>query len=304
MTKIKKIYLENYCGYQKLDFDFTDENSVKNMAVFFGPNGFGKSTLLQAIQLLSNPYSNLAKQTSLAFKKFIYHPDYEPDYLGFKPSENKMRLEGIFETEGGDKRVIIEDDGVKLCELDRVLHGHAYYIDADNGNNMRKFQIDEKYVKEFLRMAKIVYGFDCEVARKVEDSLHDENGKVTEKICVYMDFIIHKKFRNLNEITKVHFKSMSDGERKIATLLSYLFCPDYIDGRDIILIDNIDQHVYFARHPAMIDKMLEYFPGKQFILTTHSGTMISHVANNYGRKYLYDLEEIKDGVVRRDEWAY
>lgn len=293
MVKIKKVILQNFRGYKNMEFSFTQEDKIKNLAVVLSPNGFGKSTLLEAVNLLSNPYSNLAKDTNMAFRKMTYSQDFQVDYQGYVKNENQLHMEGIFETDKGDKQVVIETDGVKVCQLEKKLHGHAYFIDADNPMNMRRFQVESSYVNKFLQMAEIIYGFKCEVARKVQD----------KEFTFYTDLIIHKDFK-IQESTKVHFKSMSDGERKIATLLSYLFDPCYIDGRDIVLIDNVDQHVYFRRHAAMIDKMLDFFPQKQFIITSHSGTLISHVASKYGKQYLYDLEMMKDGVLDMGEWAY
>jgi AAA15 family ATPase/GTPase len=304
MNKLKKLILKNYCGYRDNEFDFSEGNGIKNISIFFGSNGSGKSSLLSAINLISNPYSNLAKDTKLAFRKLTYHPDYEPDYQGYKEAASGMRIEGIFVSPEGEKRVVIESEGVKVCELERKLHGHAYFIDADNPLNMRRFQVADTYINQFLEMASIIYGFKCEVGRKVEDFLSDENNAITERLVVYTDLVLHKTYKDSGDTVKVHFKNMSDGERKIATLLAYLFDPCYIDDRDIVLIDNAELHVHFRRHPAMIDKMLEYFPKKQFIITSHSGTMINHISSKYGKQYLYDLEEIKYGIISLDEWAY
>lgn len=301
-AKLKTLYLKNYCGYRELFFDFTKDNSWIRHAVFFGPNGTGKSTLLDAVRLVSSPYENLARNTDLAFRKLTFHPDYEVDYQGFKPLDHHMTIEAVFATEDGDKRVVIETDGVKLCELPKKLHGHSYYIDADHPMNMRKFQIHEKYLKDFLEMAEIVYGMKCEVKRRVK---LEGSGKVDAKgvkipgteESVYTDFIIHKQYAH-EPVTKVHFKTMSDGERKIATLLSYLYDPCYIDDRDIILVDNIEMHIYFKRHAPMYDKFLTSFPGKQLICTTHSQTLINHVRDSYGKEHLYDLEEIRDSFAQ------
>jgi predicted ATP-binding protein involved in virulence len=126
----------------------------------------------------------------------------------------------------------------------------------------------------FLEMAKVVYEFDCYFDKEVED----KNKRY------FTDFVINKWG------TKVHFKSMSDGERKIATLLAGLCDETYMSTVDIVLVDNIEMHIYFKRHSAMIDKLLECFPDKQILATTHSGVLINHISP----KYKYDLEKYKE----------
>jgi predicted ATP-binding protein involved in virulence len=64
-------------------------------------------------------------------------------------------------------------------------------------------------------------------------------------------------------------------------------------GTDIILVDNIEMHVYFERHARMIDKLIESFPDKQFIVTSHSGVMIEHVKKTYGERCLFNVPKIK-----------
>lgn len=287
-ARLKTLFLKNYCGYRELLFDFTKNNEWIRHAVLYGPNGCGKSTLLQAIRLASSPHENLARQTEMAFRKLTFHPDYESDYQGFKPSDHSMTIEAIFSTDEGDKRVVIETKGIRVCELPKKLHGHSYLIDADHPMNMRRFQIHEKYAKDFMEMAEIVYGMRCEIKRKIKLEGIEES--------VYTDFVIYKKYAHEPEI-KVHFKSMSDGERKIATLLSYLYDPCYIDDRDILIVDNIEMHIYFKRHAPMYDKFLSSFPDKQLICTTHSQTLINHVGNVYGPKHLYDLETMRDEYI-------
>lgn len=305
--KIKTIRFENYCGYKEGEISFVKKDgSINNLALFFGPNGIGKSSALNAIRFLSSPYENIARNVELALRKLTYHPDYEADYEGFKPNENKLVMEGIFDSPEGDKRVLVTSKGIEVCEIPRKLHGHAYYIDADHPSNMRRFQIDSKYLDYFIDICEIVYGYKCEVGRKIDTmpdgtKMLDEDGK---PCAVYTDFIIHKLHRKLGNTTKVHFKTMSDGEKKIATLFSYLFDPCYIDARDIILVDNVEMHVYFKRHSAMIDRLVDILPNKQFLLTSHSGTLINHVSAKYGSEHLYDLEELKDGVISLNEWSY
>jgi len=311
MVKLKKMKLKNYCGYRESEFDFTDENGeVKNFAVFFGANGSGKSTLLNAVQMLSNAsafkfYPN--RDQSLYFNKMVWNKNYEPTAQKYKEKlaammkkvkandpnnplyanlevsdtfgeSNEMSIEGVFQTKDGDKTVIIGNQGVVRNDFPDDPAEYAYYIDADHPMEMNKFQLQNTDLADvYLELAKIVYGYPCFFDKSISIG-QDE---------YFTDFCIEKWG------TVVHHKSMSDGEKKICALLKSLSEPDHILKKDIILVDNIEMHIYFKRHAKMFDALMKIFPTYQFIVTTHSGTMIDHINDEYDGKFLYDLEIYK-----------
>lgn len=295
-TFLAGVRLINYCGYKNTNFPFIngETGEIKKFCVIYGPNGEGKSTLLDAIRLVGNPFIYKDRDTELMFRKLTYHKDYDPTYnhMMEKDIPNRMRLDGVFsqvDDKGSEyKTIVINNAGLKHADLKEKPRGYIYTLDADNPMNMSRFQVSSENADTFLDIAKTVYGFECEFVTGVEESLKDIDGKNYD-IKIYTDFVIHKKG------VKVHFKRMSDGEKKIATLLAYLCDPLYMDNIDIILIDNVEMHVYFKRHAAMVDKFIEHFPDKQFIVTTHSETLIEHVRENMGEEFLFDLETIKKG---------
>jgi len=50
--RIKSIRLENYKAFEAHTFDFTNNGEIQDFICFIGPNGVGKSTILNALQLL------------------------------------------------------------------------------------------------------------------------------------------------------------------------------------------------------------------------------------------------------------
>jgi AAA15 family ATPase/GTPase len=285
MIKLKKLKLTHYCGFQSLDIDFD------SWTILYGPNGSFKSSLLEAVRMVSCPMT-FTRDCSLLFRKLTYHPDYKPGYEGFDTSRTELHIEGIFETTDGDKKVIIQNDwtpegsGTICNEISEISQSPTIYIDADHPLNMSRFQLIGKYQKEFVDFAKVVYGLDCYLDTKRGNVCQTYDAETRETIEFITDFIIVKKGN-----TKVHFKSMSDGEKKIATLLRTLFNRCYKNDEntnDIILIDNIAQHIYFKRHMILIEKLKEYFPNKQFIITTHSPVIIDQMDKNC----LLDMENI------------
>ncbi|MFW6172498.1 MAG: hypothetical protein ACOC5T_02020, partial [Elusimicrobiota bacterium] len=201
-----------------------------------------------------------------------------------------------------DKEVIIGVNNVTDSEKDqnkkvrviknelprREAMSYYYLIDADHPSNMYKFQLHSEMKDVFLELAQAVYGMNCHMGSDFAD-LQDGDESF------YTDFIIEKYG------TMVHFKRMSDGERKIATLLRDLCNPIYMNLNDIILIDNICMHIYKDRHATLIEKIVELFPDKQFFITTHSPVLVGMKDVELGITIdpylkcssLYDLETYK-----------
>lgn len=326
------IRLKNYCGYkEEVSLNFLNKNDEPNrIIVIYGPNGEGKSSLLEAIRLVGNTYIYHNRDCRLLFRKLTYNEDYDPTYGFMKDAKNNittehldrvgtdieendpsikrneidfeaefdklvennpynMEVEGAFDTDEGFKTVFIETAGLVHSDMPLQRKGYIYWIDADNPSHLTKFQLDQEYSDKFLEIAKAVYGYDCFFPHEAIIESYKDKDKKDVKVNIYTDFVINKNG------THVHYKRMSAGEKKIATLLSFLCDPLYIDLLDIIVIDNVELHIYFKRHGIFIDKLLEMFPEKQFIVTTHSGVLIDHVSETYGKECLFDLEMIKKG---------
>lgn len=286
--KIKSIQLENTFGYKKAFFDFTnEEGNIKPFAMFFGPNGIGKSSILNVAAILSYPLQFNNRDFSTYFRKMIFHENYIPGYDSFQTFSHVMTMEAVFNSEEGDKKIRIQVDpknpesaGIVLNEIGNGPF--AFFSDADHPSNLYRFQLEAEVKDIFLDIASEVYGYNCLLESEIED----------EDILFYTDFVIEKE----ND-TKVHYKRMSGGEKKIATLLSQLCSPSVKDKYSIFLIDNLEKEVYFKRHHKLYDKLSQHFASKQILATTHSSILVGcpelDILPYVPRDYLYDIEIIK-----------
>lgn len=291
--KLLTLELENFTGYRYAKFDFGSRGQINPVSVFYGPNGCGKSTGLHAIRLISSPGSLKNRENDLLFRRLTFHPDYDPTLPHFMKHDAPMRVKGVFVIDGEEKVVELssenseKSDGLVQCDIS--VRNVGVFVDADHTINRGKFSLPEESADLFLEMAEIVYGYKVSLGKKV--GTYEERGKQYsgsgECWQTYQDVVIDKGD------VRVHFKSMSDGERKIATLLRQLCDPDVIKGSGIVLVDNIEMHVYFERHARMMDKLIESFPDIQFIVTSHSGILINHIRDKYGEKCLFNVPEIK-----------
>jgi predicted ATP-binding protein involved in virulence len=295
--KIKKIELQNYCGYQNVTFDFTHNGEIKPLAMFFGPNGIGKSSILRAIALAAGSKTITADSQEVKdriknqLRKITYQQNYIPGASEAATKVNPLRIEATFNCDG-DKRVIVTSEGVELDELPMSTGArkidNAYFVDADHAMSMHRFAAP-KDRETFLDIANAVYGFECELP---DATAIDERLTPSQSISLNEpnnDFILHKNG------TVVHFKRMSDGEKKIATFLRQLCRLNDDVASDIVLVDNIEMHIYMKRHAKLIDKIREHFPDKQFIVTTHSAVLVgtNEFPGYVDKEFLYDIEDYK-----------
>jgi AAA15 family ATPase/GTPase len=296
MIKLKKLHLVNFCGYRDFEIDFTNgADSIRQWTILVGQNGIGKSNFLHAIRLISNPWQYQSRQDStMFFRKLTYHPNYLPNYDGFIDHQNDMLLEAEFIIDGETKRVVVrntgeaETTGVVVNELPEGVKNIAYYVDADNPINYQKFQIVDRHREPFLDFAREVYGFECTLPNDPLKVVEEYDPQVGEHVDFVTDFIL-TKFNN----TQVHFKRFSAGEKKIATMLNTLF--NFVYGsleNHILLVDNIEQHIYWKRHMKLLEKLSEHFSDRQIIATTHSPVII----DNVDKKDLLDLDDYFEDI--------
>lgn len=299
--KIKSLHLQNFAGYRDTKIDFTDKNgNTKQWAILYGQNGLGKTNFLQAVKLLTNAHRYQNRDCSILLNRYVYSDDYSPSSQVYKQKLqkiiiqnkdnelykdiiesnfklNRMKITGVFQTPQGDKKVIIQNEGTTLNELPFSEKGYCTYIDADHPSQLSKFQLQKSELSQlFLQMAKVIYGFNA---------YFDKSVNVGDR-QMYTGYII-EKFG-----AKIKYKQMSAGEKKIGTLVKAL-CNEDIYNNDIIIIDNIELHIYFARVPKLFEIMKQVFRDFQIICSTHSGSLIQHVNKNYNGEFLYDLQPYK-----------
>lgn len=312
MMKFKKIYLKNYCGYKDFELNLYDESKKEadKWVIFFGPNGIGKSNFIKAVNLLTHPMMLQNRDNSKMLRSLKFNKEYISQNRHILSDVTDMKIEAVFvDKKNKEKRLVIEDTykGMltkaiipetlsakerELWEWDRDnaisgitqndipdISSFSFFIDADHPNNMHIFQLYKELKKPFLDFAEAVYGFKCFLP---DDCIHIDQG-----FEFYTDFVMEKP-----NGTRVHYKSFSDGEKKIATLLGSLFKRAYktshgLTSERIILIDNIEMHIYWKRHMLLIEKMNEYFPEHQIICTTHSPIIIKEME----QRYIHDLEK-------------
>ncbi len=94
------------------------------------------------------------------------------------------------------------------------------------------------------------------------------------------DFIIQKKKKvlSLNQLShgeKMTIALVGDLARRLAIANPGLENP--LEGFGVVMIDEVDLHLHPAWQRSVVSKLMKTFPNIQFILTTHSPLIISHL---------------------------
>lgn len=287
--KIKSITFNNFKVFDNYKFDFSHDGKIQDFVCFIGSNGIGKSTTLNAIQLL---FSNLEGMDGARIKQMlsrsIRHNDgykeemyHQSDFLVTAEIESdvgnyvvKMNREGFVSNHPAQ----IKDLVSRLCYLAR--------FDME----LQKFQISRDKWKTFKKLFEAVTGFVIEEQKGVGFSLSGTTMYKKEMKNYVFDFTVKKPNETISH------KECSDGEKKIiksfTTMLNLEYTPQ------IILIDNIEMHIEPLRHLNLIRCMKQCYPKSQIFTTTHSYHISRHFAE---RSQIYDLRIIHASPVVKQE---
>lgn len=94
---------------------------------------------------------------------------------------------------------------------------------------------------------------------------------------------------------------LSDGEKCLMAMIGDLakrlaianpVADDPLGGKGVVLIDEVDLHLHPKWQRTVVSKLLEVFPGCQFLLSTHSPHVITHVKPDS----LFLLNQSTDGM--------
>lgn len=300
---LKKIHLKNYCNYSDNTFDFMkNKKDPYKFICFFGPNGYGKSSFLEAIYLLFSSFDNRPQDRNSAnLLKYVKNDNLDTIYENMKTDLNQknMLISGIFDYKQKEYIVEINNNGFvrndfeKLPEYQKIKRNFCYFIKSDSDLSMNKFQIHQNKANDFLKIISDVTRYKAEFTQDKE--FISDN--------YYTNVLINKNN------TKVHFKRMSAGEKKICKSFSEILNiieslenpindeKKYIGFPAILLIDNCEMHIYYDRHVKMIENYKQIFKEQQIFATTHSGILIERYKkkeNDYKNELWIDLELINN----------
>jgi hypothetical protein len=230
-----------------------------------------------------------------------------------------MFIEGIFVLDGKEYTVQITEDGYVRNDLAPVISDNldledsintirsgpwkedhliyrqriSHFVNTDNDLSLNKFQLHCSQMKNFEAIVSDITRYPVECIKPT--------GTTDQDMEFCTDFVIIKPE------SRVHYKRMSSGERKIvksfSVLLNLMHALEHPSHGEIampywprlLLIDEVERSVYYDRHVSLIDNLKKVFKQQQIFTTTHSGILIPRYKDgkNEKDKELYiDLEPI------------
>jgi len=173
----------------------------------------------------------------------------------------------------------------------------AYRIDKDAGNILLKYMVHLKTQQAYARnegaeatAQKIQQWFDrFESALRI---LLDEQSIHLEYDYKKYNFRIHQDGREA-----FGFNELSDGYSSVIYMVSDLILRmdknwllndeiSQYDEQGIVLVDELETHLHIELQKKILPFLTEFFPGLQFIVTTHSPYILNSISNAKA----YDLE--------------
>jgi len=291
--KIRSIRIQNLKGYKDYFFDFSQKDGeCKSFACFHGPNGTGKTTILDVIQLIFSKFDNYEEDRLRAhLGKSVRNEDgvssgvySNEDFLitAIIQKPTSIGYPEVYEVQI-NKNGFIKDHP---SYIKNILYRLFFYARLDQ--ELHQFQLNREKWPLFKELCEAVTGFQIEEKENVFDLSEDPiQADLLQKYV--LGFWVKKPHE------KISHTECSDGERKIIKSFSTLLNMEYTPK--IICIDNITMHVELGRHIVLIDAIKKCFKGSQIFATTHSYRM----SRNFGSKnQMYDLRLVTNPDI--EEW--
>ncbi len=175
----------------------------------------------------------------------------------------------------------------------------AWYIEEENQENRIRLREDSNFKNPALSPARLAI-----------ERFFDMMGNRDELSKLYVDvppkrnshFIMSSKptlFIHKNK-EAIQLNQLSDGEKMMVLLVSDIArrltiaalnqqTEEIINGKGIVLIDEIEMHLHPSWQRKIIPALTKTFPNLQFVITTHSPQVLSNVQ----KKSVHVIEDFK-----------
>ena len=289
--RLRQLRMVNYCIHENVEIDLSHDGRPMNVLALVGPNGTGKTTILNAIQLLfANFTGQSPERVRAAIQKGIRN------YMWLSPIDMlnaKMEVSGIFEDDGGRSyEVRITQDGVTLAHPENIQEHLSYYCFlARFDQELNQFQLKRQRWPLFQDIFAEVTGYPVEEDDSAFNLTEDIRAKKLMQEYVGGFKVVKPRETIVN-------RQCSAGEKKIAKCFSTILNKEV--QPNIILIDNVTDHVEISRHLPVVSNIERCFPKSQIIVTCHSVPVQRNFPN---RERLLDMRLLHTtDAVRNEPW--
>jgi len=295
--KIKEIELKNLKIFENIKIDFSE-----NVTIILGNNGYGKSTLLEALVL--NLLKDKSKYLSNDLKKYIkINKTYaEINVLWDKETKRNCNIyESSKSTSSGScgSNLAILAYGVNIFTRDSGMNYDKICYEIIDGNN------DLQNVNSILKDTDNEFFNPLLILRKFEEiEFHDsDNSEIAKNLKEVLleklkfllpqdiEIVKHKLMYFFKDTTgeKIEFSQLSEGYKNAILLLTDIlikimsmrntlkkYDSEITDSNifdrafGFLAIDEFDRHLHPKWQLVYINKLQQVLPKMQLLLTTHN----------------------------------
>lgn len=284
--KIKELDINGIGGIQKLHLTFNE-----NFNVICGSNGVGKTTILNIISNSFGTYSQLKRKsnvplgnyeikiTSSQNQEFFSHMDID----NFDPQN--LSYPNNFSTFSKDLLSFGINRDIQYASLSSIQRDPNRDIGMSSDlalNNISSDDVKNWFANRFL----FSNHKDSLPLTHIEDHLLAQRAFSVLDQKVKFKTVLSNSFDILltTDNGDLYFEYLSSGYKSciyiifgIIKEIEYRFIEEKIAAKDfdgVILIDEIDLHLHPTWQAQLIHALKEIFPVAQFIVTTHSPSVL------------------------------
>lgn len=326
--KVKRLAIDSFRGFDNLNLELNQNQPT----VFIGINGAGKSTILDCLaillSLLTTKIEN-SQNSSLSFNETDIKNGSQSTHteiaISFNDSQEfRWSLSKVIE---GSEKDISELEGLVEKIGDISLPVIVYYptnravFDIPLRIKNKHYFDPKTALDEALTGGQINFRRFFEWFRHRED-LENENFKykpeeypdrqlqaVRNATSLLLDGFTNLRIQRVplrmtveKQGQEIIIDLLSDGEKCLLAMVGDLArrlaianpnLDNPLVGSGVVLIDEIELHLHPQWQREIVPKLIGTFPNCQFIITTHSPQVISHLQP----ESIYILESTSEGII-------
>ena len=261
---LKSISIKNYFCIEDIELDDLQD---KKEIYIVGENGDGKTLFLQALTLAlkgndesgtvidvikSEKYRMILKASDSSDNEYLFNP---------KEKQNNGYLN-------------IAAYGVSRNQNDSDKKDEFGYLTLFSSSQYLNNPVKWLQLLHYMQLNGEDDQISLEVAKKMLRDILDENVEIE---------VMPKKVTFIERGTPISFEQLSDGYKTVVTWICDMierfsrnqpYVSQLRDLKGIVLVDEIDLHLHPKWKYQIVRKLRRWFPKIQFIVTTHSDTVI------------------------------
>ncbi len=284
---LRNLKIKNFKCYEDYEISFHPENDDGIYLLFglFGPNGSGKTTILDAISLVFSSFDSYDQERiDVAMRKYIRN------FKNLTPKEQSKSdflIEADIVSEEGKYSVAINKNGFLEGKdhpqnIKEGIVRQCFRTRYDEELNTFQLRLDRWNI--FKELFESVTGYTVDKKEFKISPFTVRDPSLYAQTALIDKYVLELIITKSNEI--ISDRECSKGEKKVLKNFTTLLNKD--DVPSLILIDDVEMHVELDRHLMLIECIEKCFPGSQTIFTTHSPKII----------YGFDINRLQDLTVK------